>query len=318
MCVYNEPFFSIIIPVFNVENYISQCLKTIIEQSFNSYEILCIDDGSTDSSGLICDEFSKEYSFIKTFHKNNEGLGLTRNYGLKRATGKYIFFIDSDDYIPSRDCLKKLHEKLSTNSYNILNINHCTCDYDTGEINEQSIRSVVGVRNSKFYFEKNFFTPSACFKIVDRTFIIDNKLSFETGISEDFLWTAKMLSKSPSIGYLIDEAYYCYRNYRPGSLTQSKDTNNIKQFIEILKKVIALNNKTETMEMFISKSFFDLFMTIVNKYETKSILEFNNIDFFYNNRYVLKRRNLKKSIILYSLLTFFGTKNTVKILKSLK
>ena len=67
----NVPFFSIIIPVFNVEKYIEQCINSIIEQDFNSYEIICVDDGSTDASGTICDEFSKKFPFIKTFHKNN-------------------------------------------------------------------------------------------------------------------------------------------------------------------------------------------------------------------------------------------------------
>lgn len=90
---------SVIVPVYNVEKYLNECVESICRQSYKNLEILLIDDGSTDNSGHICDNLSFSDKRISVYHKENEGLGFTRNYGLKKAKGKYIMFVDSDDYI---------------------------------------------------------------------------------------------------------------------------------------------------------------------------------------------------------------------------
>ncbi len=90
---------SVIIPIYNVEKYIVKCVQSVINQSYKQLEILLIDDGSTDSSGEICDTLLVEDSRIKVFHKENGGLSSARNYGIEQATGDYITFIDSDDYV---------------------------------------------------------------------------------------------------------------------------------------------------------------------------------------------------------------------------
>ena len=89
---------SIIIPVYNVQNYLKKCINSIINQKITyNYEVILIDDGSEDESGTICDEYSQKYNFIKTIHKTNEGVSSARNVGLKNSCGRYILFIDSDD-----------------------------------------------------------------------------------------------------------------------------------------------------------------------------------------------------------------------------
>ena len=103
--------FSIIVPVYNVEQYLKDCIESILKQSFENYEILLIDDGSTDRSGLICDEYVSSDSKITAFHKENGGLSDARNYGIKRAQGEYLVFIDSDDYIEP-DALDKFNKQL--------------------------------------------------------------------------------------------------------------------------------------------------------------------------------------------------------------
>ena len=92
---------SVIVPVYNLQDFLSNCVNSIVNQNMakSKYEVLLIDDGSTDKSGELCDEYSRRYSFVKSFHKPNGGLSDARNYGLKHATGKYIAFIDSDDAI---------------------------------------------------------------------------------------------------------------------------------------------------------------------------------------------------------------------------
>ena len=90
---------SIIVPVYNTGKYLKECLDSLIEQTYQDIEIILIDDGSTDMSGYLCDGLAKIDKRVEVIHKQNEGLGLTRNYGLKHAKGKYVLFTDSDDYV---------------------------------------------------------------------------------------------------------------------------------------------------------------------------------------------------------------------------
>lgn len=90
---------SVIVPVYNVRKYLKKAIYSIINQKYRNLEIILVDDGSTDGSGEICDEFKKIDDRIVVYHKENGGLSSTRNYGMKKATGDYVIFIDSDDYI---------------------------------------------------------------------------------------------------------------------------------------------------------------------------------------------------------------------------
>ena len=93
------PVFSVIIPVYKVEKYISRCIESVLKQSFSDFELLLVNDGSPDKSGIICDEYAKKDQRIKVFHKENGGVSSARNIGIKNACGKYIVFIDSDDEV---------------------------------------------------------------------------------------------------------------------------------------------------------------------------------------------------------------------------
>ena len=106
--------FSIIIPVYNVEKYLKKCLTSIVQQNFNDYELILVDDGSTDMSGKICDEFEEKYNNIIVMHISNSGVSNARNKGLEIARGEYIWFVDSDDYVEP-EALKILSEQLEMN-----------------------------------------------------------------------------------------------------------------------------------------------------------------------------------------------------------
>lgn len=100
----SEPLISIIVPVYNVEKYLSKCLDSLVNQTYKNIEIVCVDDGSTDSSGSICDEYAKKDARIKVIHKENGGLSDARNVGLETINGEYVMFIDSDDWIDKDTC----------------------------------------------------------------------------------------------------------------------------------------------------------------------------------------------------------------------
>lgn len=99
-----KPLISIIVPVYNVEKYLSKCLDSLVNQTYENIEIVCVDDGSTDSSGAICDEYAKKDARIKVIHKENGGLSDARNAGLEAINGEYVMFIDSDDWIDIDTC----------------------------------------------------------------------------------------------------------------------------------------------------------------------------------------------------------------------
>lgn len=95
----NSPFFSVIVPVYNVSQYLRRCIDSVLSQSYGDFELLLVDDGSSDDSGVICDEYAEKDGRIKVFHKENGGVSSARNKGIDEACGKYIIFVDSDDYI---------------------------------------------------------------------------------------------------------------------------------------------------------------------------------------------------------------------------
>lgn len=110
---------SVVVPVYNVEKYLKKCVKTIIEQTYNNLEIILVNDGSTDSSGIICDDFSKNDKRIKVYHKENEGLGITRNYGIERSHGDYLMLVDSDDYL-DMDAIRRMVKTASTENADLI------------------------------------------------------------------------------------------------------------------------------------------------------------------------------------------------------
>ncbi len=117
------PLISIIVPVYNQANNINRCMDSVVSQTYSNLEIIVVDDGSTDDSYKLCKEYETTYSNIFLYKKENAGVGSARNYGLSKITGKYILFVDSDDYLNS-DCVKILYEKLVNNNSDI-----CQCDF---------------------------------------------------------------------------------------------------------------------------------------------------------------------------------------------
>ncbi|MDR0422523.1 MAG: glycosyltransferase, partial [Proteiniphilum sp.] len=96
-----NPMISVIVPVYNVEKYLRKCLESILAQTYTSFELLLVNDGSTDGSGQICDEYAQKDSRVQVFHQENKGVSRARNLGLERAKGKWVAFIDSDDWVDS-------------------------------------------------------------------------------------------------------------------------------------------------------------------------------------------------------------------------
>ena len=117
------PEISIIIPVFNVEQYLKQCLDSIVSQDCSSIEVILIDDGSTDGSATLCKDYANTYNYIKFLHKENGGVSSARNMGLQHAKGEYVAFIDSDDYV-TPDYLESLYKLLNHSQADVAQCGH--------------------------------------------------------------------------------------------------------------------------------------------------------------------------------------------------
>lgn len=220
--------FSVIIPVYNVEKYLSTCIESILGQNFKDFEVILVDDGSTDNSGNICDEIAQKYcDFIRVIHKENGGLSSARNAGLKVAEGEYIVFVDSDDYI---DCesLSRVNSVLEKYYPDVVALYGYRFNAN-GDITEnQQYRCGLDtvVTGKEFYriaLYQNRLLVGAPYYIYKRTFIDSSKLSFTEGLyHEDELWTPIMLYHAKTV---LDFKYrnYYYRNDNEDSITRSKN-----------------------------------------------------------------------------------------------
>ncbi len=226
------PKLSIIIPVYNLELYLKKCLDSVVVQNSEEMEILLLDDGSTDGSGNICDEYAQRYDNIKVYHKENEGLSATRNLGIKKAGGEYILFLDGDDFLTSDAVCNIINELKSSLRADVLIGRYISYFSSTGIEEECSYHldkvNVERVEKEKLFRELlsgKTYDWYACLNIVRKDFIIENAIYFKEGICfEDAMWTPEVLFQAKRAAYL-DTPFYVYRQNREGSITASVDEN---------------------------------------------------------------------------------------------
>lgn len=231
--------FSIILPIYNVEKYLRECIDSVLSQSFTDYEIILVDDGSTDSSGAICDEYAQKHPFINVVHKSNSGLSEARNVGLEAALGEYIIFIDSDDYISDNDFLLDISKKIPENDLVLYKFSKfydesgktLPCSFTMPDIsNAENLSEKIKmlVKNDAFYC-------AAWTKCIRKTILTENKIYFESGLlSEDQEWYFHILSVIKNVD-AVDKSYIMYRQ-RQGSISHSFRIKNLDDCIYILKK----------------------------------------------------------------------------------
>ena len=230
---------SVIVPVYNSQQYLCRCIDSILAQTFYDFELLLIDDGSTDSSGVICDEYAKKDSRISVFHKINEGVSVARNLGLDNAKGEYITFIDSDDWVEPIffDHINKYSDVdyIITSYYKHSHFNSF--------VKECFAEDYISCIDSLFFAEEKmilgFFTPWA--KFFKRTIIHNNNLKFNSKISsgEDTLFIYQYLLCINSV-YMSNVACYNWTEFNGLSkknLLFDEIIFTIDLTIESLKKI---------------------------------------------------------------------------------
>ena len=237
------PYFSIIIPVYNAESTISRCVDSILSQSFSDFELLLIDDGSTDKSAEICDRYESSDSRVRTVHKKNSGPSRARNTGIELSTGEYLLFVDSDDYVE-----KEYIERFNDNKSDLT-----VCG--TKNVNELGVVLSVVKHSEENHFDKEpdysaLFRRGVVFspwgKLFIRDIIVNNKITFPTDISwgEDGIFVCNYIKYIHSFKY-IDYLGYNYVRYQAQNTLSSKIRDDLiddiiahrTECIDILKRL---------------------------------------------------------------------------------
>lgn len=318
-----EPTLSIIIPVFNVAQYLSICIESVINQSYSDYEIILVNDGSTDDSGIICDEYSMKYKNIKVIHKTNGGLSDARNYGITQANGKYLIFLDSDDFWENESLNKIMFEIQKSNEVDLCFLSRSKY---LGENNKKEFINYDSQKyNSKNYIDvlellslENKLQVSACTKIINREIIVKNNLVFEKGLLNediDFFFNLMLYVKDIVV---IDVPFYNYRANRIGSITNSIGEKNIRDRYNIIIKWIDIVEKK-----FINERIKLYYYRMIG-YEYEVLL--GSIDFLEKNtrniylellreiRWIYKYRKNRRSRCINVIINAIGLGNTSKLL----
>ena len=239
---------SVIIPVYNMENYIHKCLNSVIYPNVEDYEIVIVDDGSTDYSPFICEEFAVHYpNLIKFISTPNGGLGAARNVGVEHAEGEYLFFLDSDDYL-DENALNEILEFIKEEADIYI--------FDFAPVTEEgkSLGITSGCdRIGKFSFEEYpellFCPPNACNKIWKRSFFTQCSISFPGRVwFEDLHTIPKLYPLAKSICY-TNKAWYKYL-YRPGSITQTKNPSRCIEIIGAVDSVLEYYKAVDCFDKF--------------------------------------------------------------------
>lgn len=211
---------SFIVAVFNIEVFVSECIESLIHQTYRNIEIILIDDGSTDNSGKICDQYASKDSRVRTIHQKNMGLSEARNTGMRNATGDYIGFVDGDDIV-SLECARIAVETLKRSPCDILFwkykqfIEAKQC-YD----NQTSVRDYRRVNPPKCLEELLLqnLNEEVWNGIYKKIIAVTEKFPAKKQ-NEDVFWKYRVILKANDIGFISDQLYF-YR-IRPGSITQS-------------------------------------------------------------------------------------------------
>ena len=244
-------FYSVIVPVYKTEKYLKSCVDSVLKQTFSDYELILIDDGSPDTCPKICDEYAQRYSHVRVIHKKNGGLSDARNCGIKAAHGKYLIFMDSDDFWDNRYVLENLKKEVEKQNCDTLNY-HFKYYYDDtkkskeyfSEINEEYLFDLNDDEKFLYLVQKDQFIASACNKVISNSLIKDNDLYFRTGIvSEDIDWCARLAVYSKKMGGCNVNGY-CYRQ-RTQSITHSITEKNVEMIRQNIEECLKYLNRLE-------------------------------------------------------------------------
>ena len=241
----NTPMFSIVVPCYNVESYLDCCLESVVKQSYTDFEVLLINDGSTDETLGVCEKWEKADQRIRVISKPNEGLSMTRNFGIKEARGKYVVFLDGDDFIEEKS-LEWFFSVIQEDTDVI--ITRLIEDFgDETNIKDEGIQAYFENDHSKetaikWVMSKTQNSWPSVKYIASKKYLQEHELKFKAGyLHEDMDWTTNLFAfvKTIAVSY---EPWYHHRMKRKGSITNVMSAKRITDVIEMAYNLIDSEN----------------------------------------------------------------------------
>lgn len=274
---------SVIVPVYKVERYLEQCVRSIQKQTYKEIEIIIVDDGSPDKCPEICDELAKKDTRIRVIHKENGGLSDARNYGIEAATGDYLVFIDSDDYWDSDTALEECVNLSISLDADVTIFGFKKFYQESGEseivhmnIPESDCKQLLPIER---LLRDNVFVTSACNKIVKSSFFKSpSPIRFVKGqLSEDIEYCSQILLSARKFA-VVPKNFYVYRQGRKGSISNNIGKKNIDDIAEVIEKYVKRAQEIDDGEPLLNylSLQFVLLMTVTTLLpykEAKSMLQ---------------------------------------------
>lgn len=299
--------FSIIVPVYNVEKYLNECIDSILVQDYVDYDVILVDDGSTDMCPQICDFYAQKDDRVQVFHKKNGGLSDARNVGIDNAIGQYVLFVDSDDKI-EYGALSSIAKTIKENNEPDVIFLEAIKFYSNGRIEPmgdgyqgQNINGKSHIDVLRFISTMPKYPGSACTKAIKRE-LLTKDLKFVVGlISEDIEWTYRLFQSAKSYAYCSSQ-YYWYRKNREGSITFSVSEKKIESMLWTVEKWATKEPKNQIDEIINSFVAYQYLVMILNIAKLKD-----------KKRFYIKKAKKFKWILSYGQnfkckLTFYCTK----------
>ena len=278
---------SVIVPVYNVEAYLERCVESILQQTYTHFELILINDGSTDSSGQICDHLASQYENIKVYHIGNAGVSNARNMGIQLATGSWVTFIDSDDFV-TQDYLATLASAVEgvNVGFVIAPLHHIKNGIVTDlppHSGKTELWSTEETMKELLMTTRTSFFPVA--KLFKRDLLADEKFNTNYHLAEDALFLTELLLKTRCSSVFIDKPIYYY-DHREGSATTSVN-QHVFDTIEVYKHIIAQ----------VSQAFPDLKPELKNRECWSYITVYDKIIFTSSEEYQKEKAELRTWIV---------------------
>jgi glycosyltransferase involved in cell wall biosynthesis len=317
-CDNMKPIISIVVPIYKVEDYIDKCINSLINQTYKNIEIILVDDGSPDRCPEICDNYAKEDNRIKVFHKKNGGLSDARNAGLKLAEGKYILFVDSDDYIELDTC-KRFIDIIGNNKPDIVVGNARRIENGSIKAMQHKFithtKVVTGMQYLKEELKSGSMYMVAWLNLYNKEYMLRNGLEFRVGLlHEDEEFTPRAFLKAEKV---IGSDFIFY-NYliRDGSITTTeKKIKNAEHMIKTCKELENIYSKVEDDELrrLLNNNLVDKYLNIfqisgLHKKEFKSLVDKR----FLKNKAYTKRNKFRVALFMVSKKLYYYVNKSIK------
>lgn len=278
---------SVIVPVYNVEAYLERCVGSILQQTYTHFELILINDGSTDSSGQICDHLASQYENIKVYHIENAGVSNARNMGIQLATGSWVTFIDSDDFV-TQDYLATLASAVEgvNVGFVIAPLHHIKNGIVTDlppHSGKTELWSTEETMKELLMTTRTSFFPVA--KLLKRDLLADEKFNTNYHLAEDALFLTELLLKTRCSCVFIDKPVYYY-DHREGSATTSVN-RYVFDTIEVYQQIIAQ----------VSQAFPNLKYELINRECWSYITVYDKIIFTSREEYQKEKAELRTWIV---------------------